>query len=246
MTNTTDQDAVHFATNLTTLMSHRGMTQPGLEAASGVPQTTISRMQRNGSPTSQNHYRIAQALRCEMEALYLSPYEFNRLVEKAGKGPITISEKPVQYASEKNGSDDYPESFLLFRSRIHGTIQVLSNGEAVEIDVENPSSGVVPAGKFPGVTAYLIKGDGLTPAVKDGHYVLTRTSGQCAPEQLCLVTLLNGSQLIRELTFEREDSIVFSHPVDSKLRETIPRTTISRLIPIIGTIHRSEFRQIDQ
>lgn len=241
-------DSKRFAQNLEALMSHRGMSQPALESASGVPQTTISRMLRSGSPTSSNHLRIARALSCDMEALYLDPEALRTLMIQCGTDPISVPGKYYPPTGTKLiASEDLPntrfgDSFLLFRSRIHGSLKILPNGEAIETDSEK-STGLIIAGKHPGVTAYLIKGDGLTPAIRDGYYILLRNTVQCQPEQLCLVTLVHGAQMIRELTFEREDSMVFSHPVDAKIRESIPRSTILHISPIVGVIHKSELSE---
>jgi len=241
-------DSRRFAQNLEALMSHRGMTQPALEAASGVPQTTISRMLRSGSPTSNNHLRIARALSCDMEALYLDPEALKTLMIQCGNNPISIPGKyfppttPRPHTCDDSASARYSDTFLLFRSRIHGSLKILPNGEAIETDSDK-SNGLIIAGKYPGVTAYLVRGDGLTPAIRDGYYILVRNTVPCQPEQLCLVTLVHGAQMIRELTFERDDSMVFSHPVDAKIRESIPRSTILHISPIVGVIHKSELSE---
>lgn len=241
-------ESQRFAQNLDALMSHRGMSQSALEAASGVPQTTISRTLRTGSPTSSNHLRIARALNCDMEALYLAPDSLKTLMIQSGNGPISI---PGKYyppsatriaACEEGGQTKYSDTFVLFRSRIQGSLKILPNGEAIETDADK-SAGLIIAGKYPGVTAYLMRGDGLTPAIRDGYYILVRNTVPCQPEQLCLVTLVHGAQMIRELTFERDDSMVFSHPVDAKIRESIPRSTILHISPIVGVIHKSELSE---
>lgn len=93
-----------------------------------------------------------------------------------------------------------------------------------------------------GAQAVRVKGDGLSPFVKDGQCLLLRKQQDLLEAQdTVLITLKNGRLLIRELMADRKDSLLVL-PVHGGQPETIDRQDIEDIDLVLLVLPRRWWR----
>jgi hypothetical protein len=90
--------------------------------------------------------------------------------------------------------------------------------------------------------AVRIKGNALSPFVKDGQFLLLQTAGADAqPEENVVITLRDGRVLVRELLYQRDGSAVVL-PIHGGQPEAIEQQQIARMAVIVCVLPRRWWR----
>lgn len=89
--------------------------------------------------------------------------------------------------------------------------------------------------------ALRVRGDQMAPAIRDGWYVVVSPGSQPAVGEYVTVKLRDGSQMVRELLYQRPDSIAVME-VNGQVRQTILAEDIDNIHAIAAVIAPSQWR----
>jgi hypothetical protein len=130
------------------------------------------------------------------------------------------------------------------RAEVVGTYRLSGAGDVERMDLPpGESDGHVQTPLQLGkAQAVRVKGNALSPYVKDGQFLLLQLAGDDAqPEDNVVLTLKDGRVLIRELMVKRDDGLVLL-PVQGGQPETVDRQDIARLDVIVCVVPRRWWR----
>lgn len=86
-----------------------------------------------------------------------------------------------------------------------------------------------------------VRGNSMSPAIRDGWYVVIEPNGRPAPGEYVVVKLLTGQSMVKELLYQRADSIeVLS--VNGGERLTIYMDEIALLHPVAAVVSPSKWK----
>ena len=93
------------------------------------------------------------------------------------------------------------------------------------------------------VTAHAlrVRGDQMAPAIRDGWFVVVSPNSVPAVGEYVAVSLRSGEKMVRELLFQRADSIAVME-VNGQVRQTIPTEDVERIHAIAAVIPPSQWR----
>lgn len=80
----------------------------------------------------------------------------------------------------------------------------------------------------PDVYALRVKGDSMNPAIRDGWYVVIEPNSRCVVGEYVVAALKDGRKMVKELLWEREDSVALNSVNDGR-RITLERSEIESL-----------------
>jgi len=130
------------------------------------------------------------------------------------------------------------------RAEVVGTFRLSAQGEVEFIHL--------PPGESDGhvctpivarrLRAVRVKGNALSPYVKDGQFLLLHEAGEVVdPEENVVITLKDGRVLIRELMYRRDDSLVLL-PVHGGQPEAIEQADVASVDVIACVVPRRWWR----
>lgn len=208
-------------------MRHAGKTnQSELARAIGVKPQSIQYLcgPESGAQGSIHTPALAQELKVSAEWL------------ARGKG------QPSDLPVASNGTSEANLATYIVapvtRAQVMGSFKVSGAGdiEAVEATKGEGLVQAPPLGQL--ARAVRIKGNALSPYVKDGQYLLLQPAGDdLQAEDNIVVTLLDGRMLIRELMYKRDDSLVVL-PVHGGQPEAIEVGDILRIDAVLCVVPR--------
>lgn len=203
----------NVSVNLLALSRARGNpSQPALEVKSGVKQSTIGRVLRGAaSPMADTLYALAEALDCDMDLLYLQPSQFSQLLEAGA----SMRRKPPTAEGIGDAGDGVPIQGHAVMSESDLKFERLPGGARLLI-----------LGLNPGAYAMKAKGDGLSPVIRDGQFLIVEPARSINPGDMALFELHDGRHLLREVLFERDDVFAVDS-VKTGNRETLPKDDVA-------------------
>ena len=89
--------------------------------------------------------------------------------------------------------------------------------------------------------ALRIRGDQMSPAIRDGWFVVVSPGSTPAVGEYVAVVLRNGQRMVRELLYQRADSVSVME-VNGQARQTIPIEEIERIHAVAAVIPPSQWR----
>lgn len=87
----------------------------------------------------------------------------------------------------------------------------------------------------PKAYALRIRGDGLRPALLDGHYIVAEPGASCDPGEYVIILLEDGQRMIKEFMFERSGSVTVLS-VNTGKRSTFDNAKIKHIHPIVAEV----------
>lgn len=133
------------------------------------------------------------------------------------------------------------------RAQVTGTYRLTGTGDvevlALEAGLDNAGHVLTPI-VAAGVHAVRVKGNALSPYVKDGQYLLLQSAPDKLPvEENIVITLVGGRRLLRELMHQRDGSLVVL-PVQGGQPEAIEVSDIGQIESVVCVVSR-RFWQAD-
>lgn len=203
-----------LAANVIALRDHRGLTSSKLAARCRVPLSTLSRLLNgDGDCNLQTAAALAKGLGYPLDALVCSERELQTYlaapqVEASGAVAMPPVAGPVT------------------------ELRLLSADGRCEELGEAPTD----AGRAQ-MRVYRLRGDCLSPVLRDGWLLLSPSDRQPSPGQPVLAVLQSGECCLRELTFERPHSVVLTALCDHGDRLTLERADLRALHGIACTLY---------
>lgn len=130
------------------------------------------------------------------------------------------------------------------RAEVVGTYRLIGLGDVERMELPpGESDGHVRTPILASkARAVRVKGNVLSPYVKDGQFLLLQLAGdEVEPEDNVVLTLKDGRVLIRELMVKRDDSLVVL-PVHGGQPEAFDRQDIARIDAIVCVVPRRWWR----
>jgi phage repressor protein C with HTH and peptisase S24 domain len=107
------------------------------------------------------------------------------------------------------------------------------------------SDGWVPALTDRPAYALRIKGDGLSPVIDSGQYLLVLPGSEPHPGERIVVAFKDGRRAIMKLLYQRADSLAVSRLGDGA-QQTIEREAVAYVHAVFGTVEASHWKPDDQ
>lgn len=85
-----------------------------------------------------------------------------------------------------------------------------------------------------------VRGDQMAPAIRDGWYVVVSPNSKPTVGEYVAIELKTGDKMIRELLYERDDSIAVSE-VNGSVRRTIQTSDIAHLHAVSAVVSPSQW-----
>jgi phage repressor protein C with HTH and peptisase S24 domain len=81
----------------------------------------------------------------------------------------------------------------------------------------------------PSAYALRVKGDSMTPAIRDGWFVVVEPNEPYSPGEYVVVVTTDGRSMVKELLWERDDQVVLMSVADGYGRLTLDRSNIKHI-----------------
>jgi len=145
-----------------------------------------------------------------------------------GKGKMFLSND--EWTQPKQLSTSYTEAPVV------GTAQLGPEGywEAMDYPVGYGDGHIAVPSDDPNAYALRVRGDSMTPAIRDGWFVVVEPNSPVCPGEYVLIVTTDGQSMIKELLWERGDRVSLM-----SVNEEFGRLTLSR--EEIETIHHVAF-----
>jgi phage repressor protein C with HTH and peptisase S24 domain len=128
------------------------------------------------------------------------------------------------------------------RVPVTGTARLRDDGCFEEIETMGGTDGFVVLQTPDGwAHALRIRGDQMAPAIRDGWFVVVSPGSTPAVGEYVAVVLRNGQRMVRELLYQRADSVAVME-VNGQARQTIPIEEIERIHAVAAVIPPSQWR----
>jgi hypothetical protein len=218
-----------FTGRLLWAMSRAGKTnQSELARAVGVKPQSIQYLCRADSGAQGSTHTPALAHELRVAAHWLA----------SGEGhPADVEQTGLRF--DDSASPSYVAGPVT-RAKVTGTYRLTGTGD---VEVLEPEAGwdaghVLTPIVATGVHAIRVKGNALSPYVKDGQYLLLQSGPDQLPsEENILITLVGGQKLLRELMHQRDGSLVVL-PVQGGQPEAIEVSTIQQIDSVVCVVSR--------
>lgn len=233
--------------NIEALIRHRGLKAKQLSQRSRVAQSTLSRVLAGDGDTNMTTVAaIADSLDCDIDPLLWPAEQFDGALSLiTPQEPLRAENVRLSTALREPRVQDWTYSarpIQAERVKVVGEFRVLGRDGGFDEIALLDAGGTVPGIGHSGLQAVRVRGDALSPVYKDGMYLYLRVTGKPVPERPVVLVLRDGRRLIRELTFEREASVVVSSVVDPSDRMTLNHNEIEAMYPIVGTVFADEWQ----
>lgn len=233
-----------YAGRLIWAMHHAGQTnQSELARAIGIKPQSIQYLCRRDAGAQGSKHTAALAEALGVSSQWLARNE--GLPDSNSATALTAAESAAVYALAPAGGrlEGSMADPAHGRVAVSGTYRVSGAGdiEAVEPPPDTADGHLPQPAQIGRLRAVRIKGNALSPFVKDGQYLLLQDAGALYPEENVVVELVGGRVLIREVLFDKPDALVVL-PLHGGQPEALERRDIVRLTPVICALPASLWR----
>ncbi len=228
-----------YAGRLIWAMQHAGQTnQSELARAIGIKPQSIQYLCRRDAGAQGSKHTAALAEALGVSSQWLARNEGRP--DGAGVTAVMAAESAAAYDLSHAGQP------LTGRVGVSGAFRVSGTGDVEAIELPpGERGGHLPAlSDIAHLRAVRIKGNALSPFVKDGQYLLLQEAGAIRPEDNLVVELANGRRLIRALLFDKPEALVVL-PLHGGQPEAIERRDIVQLTPVVCALPASLWRPFE-
>jgi hypothetical protein len=233
-----------YAGRLIWAMHHAGQTnQSELARAIGIKPQSIQYLCRPDAGAQGSKHTAALAKALGVSSQWLARNE--GLPDGRPATALTAAESGAAYALEPTDQRRGAPTTRHGPGRVavSGTFRVIGTGD---IEMVEPPPGAADGhlpqpSQLEHLRAVRIKGNALSPFVKDGQYLLLQDAGAIHPEENVVIELVGGRILIREVLFDKPDALVVL-PLHGGQPEALERREIARLTPVICALPASLWR----
>jgi phage repressor protein C with HTH and peptisase S24 domain len=170
---------------------HVGWDQSTLAKKSGVPQPTLSALETRDSDRSSYAEQLIRALPAEKVS-----HDWIR----TGRGSVAARDPQVEYAGRPSAVRAVP---------VVGTAKMGDQGYYDELSpVPGAGDGYIDIHtRDQNAYALRLRGDSMSPAIRDGWYVVIEPNAAPAVGEYVLLKMRDGRKMIKELLYQRVDSV---------------------------------------
>lgn len=207
--------AMELKDRLKKARKHAKLTQVELAERAGIKQASVSEIERGLTRTSGYMVKLAQV---------------------CGVSPVWLSEGigEMELGAESNVEAGPPITSPIRRIDIVGTAQLGQSG--YWIGMELGEGFVETYSRDEDAYALRLKGDSMSPAIRDGWVAVCEPNHRLVPGEYVMVTTIDGQSMVKELLFENEDGVsLMSVNAAYGERRTVPWSDISK-IHYVGNI----------
>jgi phage repressor protein C with HTH and peptisase S24 domain len=213
-------------------MQYSGMTIASLARAMGISYQAVKKVLVGDSASfnAQNNANAAAALKVHSDWLSQGLGDMRLPAPR-------VEEPHPEYAGTMNGR--------VQRVIIVGTAR-LSEGEDGFYDEMSsvPGAGdghIDIATADPNAYGLRVRGNSMSPAIRDGWYVLIEPNAAPAVGEYVLVKLKNGRKMVKELLFQRSGSIEIMS-VNGERRQTVYQDELESLQAVAAVVSPSKWK----
>lgn len=201
-----------------------------LAQKSGVANTTIGALENRDSRRSE----FAEALIAAFPPATIS-HEYLR----TGRGTLV----PDQSHRAMESTTEYRASRISKRVPVIGTARMGEDGYYDEISSEvGAGDGHIEIQTAdPNAYCLRVRGSSMHPAIRDGWYVLIEPNSTPTAGEYVLIKMLDGQRMVKELLFERSDSIGITS-VNGDQRRTIYRDELDAIQAVGAVLSPSKWQ----
>jgi phage repressor protein C with HTH and peptisase S24 domain len=221
-----------------------GLTQENAGALVDVTKGNWSAWEHGRhNPSIKQLARIASALHASLPD-GLNSNDANLVVTHAPEHSVT--NRTQSHDLRPSGVDQVEQVGALSYIRrvpVTGTARLRADGCYEEINAMGGMDGFVPSQTLDDTTAHAlrVRGDQMAPAIRDGWFVVVSPNSTPAVGEYVAVELRDGSKMIRELLYQRADSVSVME-VNGQVRQTIPAEEIISIQAIAAVVPPSQWR----
>jgi phage repressor protein C with HTH and peptisase S24 domain len=174
-----------------------------LERVTGVADSTISAVVRRGSEITKYKEGLIKGF---------PPERINHNWLRDEIGAMIPAAQPLEHAGEMPTTTFVP---------VVGTAKMGDCGYYEEISTMGAGDGYIATySKDQNAYALRVRGDSMAPAIRDGWYVVVEPNSTPSVGEYVLVKLKEGQRMVKELLYQRQDSIAVMS-INGEKRKTI-------------------------
>ena len=205
---------------------------------SPVSRQLITQLEQQAGRTPKYLQALAAVMGVSTDALLaggISRKDFGSAEGELGRAATGVGEEPApEYAGTMNRIRSIP---------VIGTARMGDDGHYDEISFA-PGAGdghIDIATADPNAYCLKVRGSSMMPAIRDGWYVLVEPNGQPALGEYVLIKLKNGERMVKELLYQRSDSIEIMS-VNGEERRTIYHEDLDGIQAVAAVVSPSKYK----
>lgn len=220
-----------FSERLRKAIDDTGKNQSWLAKTAGVTRASVTTWLKSDdcNLTSENLAAVARALQVRQEWLQYGEMPMRR-------GTVLGFEPPeLVYAGVTPVNSKLP---------IVGTAQMGENGyyEQLSSSSSYGDGYLIHFTGDPDAYCLKVKGDSMSPAIRDGWFVVVEPNGQPHNGEPALVQLKDGRKMVKEFLFKKADSIELMS-VNGERRLSLDLSEVESVFPISAILPPSRKRE---
>lgn len=208
-----------------------------------VSRQAITQLEDVGDRKPQYLQALAQLMETTTDALLAGSYT----VPVMSPAEVLAQAQRAVTTEWRQSDDPDPEeagtmSKTMRRVPIVGTARMGDDGFYEEISFA-PGAGdghIDMATTDPNAYGLRVRGDSMSPAIRDGWYVLVEPNGRPNVGEYVLLKLKDGQRMVKELLFQRTQSIEIMS-VNGEQRRTIYRDELEAIQPVAAVVSPSKW-----
>lgn len=194
------------------------------------------------SPSVQQLARISASLHYPLPSNLGSNSEHFAPTQANGHIVTNVTHNPDTAESVSSQTEHAGRVAYSRRVPVTGTARLRDDGCYEETAAMGGQDGFVLQQTPDGLAhALRIRGDQMAPAIRDGWFVVVSPGSAPAVGEYVAVMLRNGQRMVRELLYQRAESIAVME-VNGQARQTIPTEEIDHIHAIAAVIPPSQWR----
>ncbi|MCY1171307.1 Peptidase S24-like protein [compost metagenome] len=215
-----------FGNRIKEAREHLHWDQAELAKRAGVAQPTLSAIETRDSDRTSYKEQLVGALPMDKISLdYVRTGRGSLLaireIEPEYAGPMTSMRPVVVVGTARLGDNGYYEEISSQAAAGDGTVEVFS--------------------RDPNAYALKMRGDSMWPAIRDGWYVVVEPNSAPTVGEYVLVKLKNGQKMVKELLFQKADSVAVMS-VNGEVRRTLQIDEIDGIQAVGAVVSPSKWR----
>lgn len=240
-----------LARSLRLLRMARGMTLPELASQAGLVVSHLESIEGGADPSNEERHALAAVFDLSGEELsqraVMSLDEARRLLDVAQSRVHngTGQHQGAHVAGDQDLEYIGPITKEPRRIPVVGIAQLGENGyyDELEFPVGHGDGYLVHHSRDTQAYALKVRGDSMTPAIRNGWYVLVEPNSPPRPGEYVALMLADGRKMAKELLFQHRDGGVEVMSVNGNLRLSFSATEVEKIHPIVGVFPPSQVRE---